>query len=745
MAASVLLNFANGVDFTPTDPLMGMVRAGAKLLSYDLLSVGRFRDMSTEEEKRGYIRKKVAQLRNMLENRSLSSEDQGERIRLIVTFDFKPWDFLKPDKIEATAEFDAAFPTLKLDFFKNLVKTVFGLKNPLLSRIDYIFLFVDDNQDEERSMCYRLTAYNGYSDTGRGENCLSFSSMYLNNERDKELEAINHLDANLDINDPAVKTVYLSFLEKQKNVVNHINAHLKKIGMDDVFSNEFKKTVDINTVEEFINFDYDGVLQNLIRNVAGLGADRFRDSTFFILNVRCSVASQKSKDEIALKSLVQLLCSMNDEQFHKQFRPLDNNDYHKLFVTSDPDDDDINRIALLKYSRDISALGVQVGGVNWWNPEQQLTGMNWDSSKEVEYYAYHPQNANAEGGHEDQNEIIDEIGTKKQQEFKEVRKVPFFFGMHPGDWQWYYEVTQAIDDCLTYEHNNNRPMVENLTRAADSELSKTIEVTNYAELGLQIEKFSVKDIQSKVDYETYIFNRKGIIEQLAKKAEDMRKELVKLGFRSRWILILFLSCIVFTLCYAYHFFYDESDEHPVWICAGFIAICLILAVGTFISQLTVKNKIRSIYGEIDNLFRDLKTLAKNHLKSVNELASEMNEADANRKTLSEMKAKFGEWNRHNKKVESWVDFARKMELLLENFLSYIKYNKSDYDQINGEVLWVVDDTILEGKPSVVSQIRSQGDYCDMKPQVEVVNQGKLNILDDVTCFISHFKFVCIQK
>ena len=225
----------------------------------------------------------------------------------------------------------------------------------------------------------------------------------------------------------------------------------------------------------------------------------------------------------------------------------------------------------------------------------------------------------------------------------------------------------------------------------------------------------------------------------------MRKELVKLGFRSRLLWILFLSSVVFTICYAYHFFYDESSEPSVWIGAGFIAICIILAVGTFISQLMVKKKINAVYREIDDLFSELKTLANNHLKTVNELAMEMNEADANRKTLSEMKAKFGEWNRHNKKVETWVNYARNIKLLLEQFLSDITSNQSAPDHINEEVSWAVDDKILEGKPVVVTQIRSQTDYCDMKPLVEVTNQGKANRLTNVTCFISHFKFKCVLK
>jgi hypothetical protein len=745
MVASVLLNFANGVDFTPTDPLMGMVRTGAKLLSYDLLSVGHFSDMGTEDEKRGYIRKKVAQLRNILEDRSLSSEDQGERIRLIVILDFKPWNFLKPKDADENDEFDAAFPSLKLDYVKETVNKVFGDKNPLLRRFDYNVLFVDDNRDEERSVRYRLTAYHGYCSSGNRRGCLSTSSFCLNNERKIVLEKMNHPDANMALNHPALKTVYNPFLAKLRETLDLIKEHIRVWGKEEAFADAADKALALKTVKDFSSFDYDGELRELIRDVVGLGANRFCDCTCFIMNMRQSIASQRSRDDIALKSLVQLLCTMDEEQYRMQFKPLDDNDFHKLFITSDPDDDDIKRIELLHYFHDISALGSQIGGPDWWNPESPLTGMNWDSSKEVKYNAYQAKKANTEGSHEGQNEIVDEVGNEKQKVFRKVRRVPFFFGKRPGDWQWYREVTRALDDCLSYERNNNRPLVENLTRVDDSELPKTTVVTNYGELGVQIEKYTIKDIQSKVDYETYILNRKGKIEQLAKRAEDMKKELVKLGFRSRLIWILFLSSLAFTLCYSYHFFYVDSVDHPIWIAAGFMAICLILTAGTFISQMIVKNKINAVYGEIDKLFYDLRKLAEDHLKSVNQLATEMNEADANRKTLSEMKAKYGEWNKHNKKVETWVNYARNMKLLLKNLLADVTVRKADEDQINDEVTWTVDDTILEGKPSVVAQIWSQDCYSNMKPNLEVTNQSKKNVIRNVTCFISQFKFVCIQK
>jgi hypothetical protein len=122
----------------------------------------------------------------------------------------------------------------------------------------------------------------------------------------------------------------------------------------------------------------------------------------------------------------------------------------------------------------------------------------------------------------------------------------------------------------------------------------------------------------------------------------------------------------------------------------------------------------------------------------------MNTVDAQRKTLSEMKVKYGGWKSHNKKVELWVNFARNIAVLLDQLL--VDLGAADDHNVNSmEVRGVtLDDSILMGKPAVVGQIRSQDFYSDMAPQVIICNQNKENTISGVTCFVSHLKFTCVQ-
>ena len=743
MAASVLLNFANSVEFTPTDPLIGMVRTGARLLSYDLLSVGTFCRKDTERS--GYIRKQVAALRNMLEERRLSSEDHGERIRLMILLDYIPWQFLKPDAVGKDDSFDAAFPTLKLEFVKSIVEEIFGKKNPLLRRLDYIIIYVDDNKDEERSMRYREASYHGFFTKFSREEWISKDVINVNSHRADVLAAMKNPDASMLLTDPSISGLYCGFSSKLEVVIEKIEDTLKKIGKVAAFEQLIDPLRKVKTVRDFQMMDYDRELKTAIMEAAGLGALRFRDSTYFIVNHRRFIKTQENKDNIALKSLIQLLSTMDDETYLSQFRPIGENDFHKLFILHDPETNDIQIDRLKQYRLDLTDFGVQLGGDGWSYPGGQLAGMTWNASREVSYFVYLPREVNAEGSHESQNETMRQGSRENERQFQRARRVPFFFGSGPGDWQWYHEVLRRFNECLAFEDSYDRLNIDSLTRMSDSEFPKEQVTSNFGELGTRIDSFTTTDIESSVDYDAYILARKEKLDELRGKAEDLKRSLVKLGFRSRFLWIAALSCLAFTGCYAYHFFTAGEAETPAWIGAGFLAACIAVILGVVISQGIVKEKINAVYREIDQIFESLRKIAKEHIESVNKLVREMNEADANRKTLSEMKVKYDQWKRHNKKVEIWVNYVRNMVLLLDSYLTDLEIRNTVQEESKEKNVWRINEVMLEGKPVVVEQIRTKDIYQDMKPKVEIANQNKVNDIEHVTSFIAHFTFDCVQK
>lgn len=721
MAASVLLNFAGGVDFAPTDPLLCLVRTGAWLLSYDRLSVGRFPDVGNEEERSGFVRRKVAELRNILEDRCLSSQDQGERIRLIVLLDFKPWAFLRPETSENGIAFDAAFPSLKVDFVKSTIDGLFGNGNPLLPRFDYVFIFVDDTSDLSRSERYRTVAFHGYGFSEK-DDWISANDFCLDRERDAALQRMKAPEASSPLDAQTVKKDYKAFLDCQASFLEQIGEYLGRIGKKDRFVQKAKEILsEVKTVSDFQGKQYDEDLKNLVTDFCGLEAKRHLDCTFFILNLNPAYVSQKSRGSIALKSLIQLLCSIDEAQFGTLFRPGGPRDVQKFYDIEDLDDDDILKQQIHEYAQDIASLGSHVAG------------MRWDSDKEIEYTEFSPPVENAEGSHSAANDWINEQGRMNEESFRRARRVPFFFGTKPGDWKWYRSVMAALGKCLSFEDENERPTVDRLTRVDDAMLNKRKVKTNFGELGTAIERTIPAEIVSTVDYDKYIRERKDTLVKLGERSRALTKEMVKLGVRSRALWMALFACLAVSVCYAFHFYSPTSSgDHPLWISVGILAICLSAILGAVISQIVVRGKIHSVHREIDSLLDLLRKQSKSHLASINSLAKAMNQADALRKTLSEMKSKYNDWNVHNKKVENWYAFTQHISTWLDTMFSDLGDTGLGDDE--EPVKLDLKDSILESKPSVTVQIRSR--YSDMKPVITITNLR--TTVERVTCFVSNF-------
>ena len=211
-------------------------------------------------------------------------------------------------------------------------------------------------------------------------------------------------DAGCLLTSSPVRTHYDSFKRALDATILKVATRIKKIGRDQDFREKAKRLDKLTTVGEFMKMDYDGELLNIIQQVIGLGATRFRDCAFFILNHRLNIKTQKSRDGIVLRSLVQLLCTMSDEDYKSQFRPLNDLDFIKLMILEDPDKDEIRTDAMERYRQEIEKFGVQIGGAEWNNPGGKLSGMSWDATQEVTFIEYSPREAHGEGAHAKQQD-----------------------------------------------------------------------------------------------------------------------------------------------------------------------------------------------------------------------------------------------------------------------------------------------------------------------------------------------------
>ena len=158
---AVLLNLTPRLTFEETDPLMSLVTKGEALLFYDRLSVEKVR--VEVEQGRDFLRERVIKLRNLLESRALSKDDDNERIRLIVTLDL--WGGLLQPQDEPVT-----LPAAKALEVQRQIQEAFGNHNPLLKRLSYCFIFVFSNtRDEELPRFFSEGCAGLFADDFRGQ------------------------------------------------------------------------------------------------------------------------------------------------------------------------------------------------------------------------------------------------------------------------------------------------------------------------------------------------------------------------------------------------------------------------------------------------------------------------------------------------------------------------------------------------------------------------------------------------
>lgn len=133
---TIILNLTCGLSFEESDPLMAVAVGSGILLFYDQLTVQRF--PTERSQYKSHLESLLRNMRNLLESRSLSAEDTGGKIRVIVTLD------LVGGLFEEASQASSCSPAHSASLFQQTAVGIFGQHNPLLSRIDFYYMFLED-------------------------------------------------------------------------------------------------------------------------------------------------------------------------------------------------------------------------------------------------------------------------------------------------------------------------------------------------------------------------------------------------------------------------------------------------------------------------------------------------------------------------------------------------------------------------------------------------------------------------
>lgn len=607
---AVLLNLTPRLTFEETDPLMGLVTGGDALLFYDQLSVEKVQ-VETDQGL-NYLKERVVKLRNLLESRALSKDDDNERIRLIITLDLVG-GILQP------VNNPELFPAQQARETLQIITELFGAHNPLLRRLHYCFIFV-------------------YSNTRINELSQFFS---LNAKRE-------------------------------------------------------------------------------------LDAEEFRGNcNFFFMKADNTPLKVKRTDETFIKSLIQLISTMSSRQFDAQLQAPGTQPAN-VFVAGD---NDRNHIVATSFG----ALNGMVGTC-----KPLLNSQSWHDDREVSYatYAAISESSTEIDSYTSLNTENDKLRTELCDRFGEACEPPFFFAQKPGDWQWYNEVLKAADAVYQFEQEHERPLYEEPKRLTEKEMVCRTQKCTYAELEERMRELSKTELTAikPKDLDGYLSRRHQLLDDFHDHIGKLRKEMRKLGFLSSLLWISILFTLVFTLCFAFHFFLPGNTDKPYWIVACLIAIAMLFVGSALIGGAVAKAKVIKVYDQMNHILEQLRDHLIDYLASVKKSREYQRKADVLKRNLDEMKAKLNEFDRHNKRVEIWMHHYDGLVEKLNNAMETFDVPAEHAD--NAPAVSKTSTVFhLDAFPSLPNAVSTH--FKDMSTRL--IHNGPS--IEGVTCFVNQFGFV----
>ena len=713
---AILLNLTDKLVFELTDPLLGIISADKPLLYYDQLSLEKFPTDSASV--RRHVERLASSMRNLLEARARSSEDNDEKIRLIVTIDLSGRS-LRPN---SNLRF---FPAQQVRLFIDTVKRVFREDNPLIRRFEYSFIFLGEETDDE-AVFYQLLAHDGYSGSPT-KDWIERDCVCLNGLRDETILKLDSPDSESPLTDDGIATGYKSFKNQLDSVVEKVAEQMEEAGLKNEFLSLLRKKMEgVKTVGDLSGFDFDGAILSSVSQLIGLCSQDFRnDCVFFLLLASKNTVQQLHNYETYVASLVQFLATISSENYDQVLKTNLSNASARLFLLKGISGDVIDAESLGLLERHVrSCLPV-------------LETAKWKQDKKVEYllFSLNSEDPETVDSHRELNDKLSEERELLFTSFVEARKVPFFFGSPVGDWKWYKQVVKAAEKLFSFESLNDRPLYDPPKRIADQEMGTEVQECSYVELENRIatQIKLIPDLPKGKGLNVYLRERRIQMDKLEAGIEGMKKELVKLGYFTCLLWIGIFSMIGFTLNYSYHFFWFDNVDNPWLIAVCFGAASLLFVVSAIVGRSSVKSKIKAAYLEIDRCYHKMQEELQAYLKEVSERARLQNEADVARKNLDEMRSKLDAFQIHNRQVDIWKEHFKGITTKLSE-----KYRHKDPS--------------LRKAPDILERLTEDDfDFTDTVPTLPLVIRSEFEsmttsfsnggiLISGLTSFVSRFAF-----
>lgn len=720
---SILLNLTGRLVFEKVNPLMDLVSGHGPFLFYDRLSLEKF--PMDKDEQEDHVQKLLINLRNLLGARCLSADDQGGKIRIIVTTDLV-------GGFSHQHENTVWFPAQKARYVRDMINRVFERDTQLRSRFLFNFIFIEwDSDNRALTDFYHSLAYDGCY--GQPSNWLTSEMIVTNATRDEVILNMGSPSVELRLDDASIRKQYTSFQKILNEQEVRITDLLERAGVAD----EFRETLAegmraIRTVGEFKDFNFDNHFKTTVSELIGLCSSMFNDCQFFIVKMRTDTSIHRIKDEMVFYSLLQLLGSIS-----KPWKS------RLSIIDCSMNEHALNKEAMILLKKEVSS---------YLSKMKEDGKLRWSKNERVRYSVYSENNTKPTEStvHYEHNEEVDETRRKLYNDFCELRRVPFFFGSDSSDWAWFTNVFDKLDEIYDYEVEHNRPRYISPGRITEKEMKVTPNETSYADLEETRRKLesskkgekarTVNDSTGNLlsDLKNFQEGREKEMEDFVKYKEELKKEMVKLGFASITFRLSIVASLVITLCYAFHFIFTGHLAESLWIGAclgGALLTCLVAAI---ISQSHFKSVIKAIFVKIDSCLHQMNKQRQQYFGNINNRVSHQNEADIKRKNIEEIARILEMFKNHNMQVDLWKNHFAHLEMKLTDMLkntdqemaetvNNIAENNIDADNLQVETIPCLPNSVCKMFQSMRVSLTQQG--CEYK---------------DVTCFLNSLNITFVN-
>lgn len=701
-AVAVLLNFSSKLTFETTDPLMSIINARGPLLFYDRIAIERLPHQASE--RKSHVVKLLIRLRNLLECRALSVEDRNEKIRLIITLDLTDgvYDPQEPER--------KCFPAQKVKLIREKIADIFGENNPLLSRFRYSFIFIDSSTNPNLSDLYRRTAFKGSG----GDEWISGADFRLNDLRDNILKQWSHPNDEVVLDDTLVKEQYEYFVKQCQIVIGHIANRLKEANCDKIFQNSIQNSLaQIKTVGEFKDCNYDNILEEAVGDSIGLCSPFFRQYyTFFLVKVETNPIYVRTLGDIYLKSLVQLLSTISDEDYQREFGTDAATKHAKLFVSESIDHLWIDTEQLASLRNYVQNLGPDVKKVKW-TDENKIDYRVYETKKNTTVSI---------------DRQLVETRRALYEDFRKKSRIPFFFGKNNRDWGWYKAVLEKVAEIHRFESINDRPLFERPSRITEEDMVAFSQKCSFSELKSRMSGSKEEQNQLAMESLEDVEWKKKLFD-LDHVSRDLKIKMVNLGLFKRLLRLALVFTLALTLCYALSLFGQSGS--PGWIPLFLIILILLFVAGAIFAHSLVKSQISHVFEEVADCQHINDSSLSHYEQKINELINNQNRADILKRNIDEMQDKYEEFSRHNRQVEIWEQFYADINEKITTILEIL----DSQDVGDNHTTHHVDMEVLFGEyPSIPTEISEKFH----QQKVIVANNTTIS---NATCFVQNMRLI----